>query len=268
MVRHDPVTLEPDLTLFPLLADILRQADPEALPIPTVSGGFTDGRMFARLGIHNYGWLPLKLPDDFRSGATVHGADERVTVDGLAFGDRGARSRFCSAMAQSEPQAATDIQPALTSIPLPQPSTIAEPAVPTIALRSWMIRLSLLAVGLLAMRQALYIFYFQPWLGAASWLDPWLERSKCLITAWCGPDALPLHHGGVLFLLAALLCFGLALRTRPEEWPSSVLPAWPAWLSRPRATRVAVLLFSLMAAEAILYACRTSAGMAARRSRS
>lgn len=86
VIRHDPVTLEPDRALFPLLADILRQADPEGIPIPTMSGGFTDGRMFARLGIHNYGWLPLKLPDDFRSGATVHGANERVTVDGLAFG--------------------------------------------------------------------------------------------------------------------------------------------------------------------------------------
>ena len=138
-------------------------------------------------------------------------------------------------MAQRDPQAGTDTQPALTGFP-PQPtSTTADPAIPTLAFRSWLIRLGLLAAGLLAMRQALYIFYFQPWLGAKSWLDPWLERSRCLVTAWCGPGALSLHHGGVLLLLAALLCFGLALRTRPEDWPASVLPAWPAWLSRPRA---------------------------------
>jgi acetylornithine deacetylase/succinyl-diaminopimelate desuccinylase-like protein len=86
IIRHDPVGTETDMALYPLLAELIREADPEGIPIPTMVGGFTDGRMFARLGIQNYGFLPLKLPADFNSGATVHAADERVTVEALEFG--------------------------------------------------------------------------------------------------------------------------------------------------------------------------------------
>lgn len=86
IIRHDAVSGEPDLSLYPLLAGILRDLDPEGVPIPTLVGGFTDGRMFARLGIQNYGFLPLNTPADFNAGATVHAADERVPVDAIHFG--------------------------------------------------------------------------------------------------------------------------------------------------------------------------------------
>jgi acetylornithine deacetylase/succinyl-diaminopimelate desuccinylase-like protein len=86
IIRHDPVGTETDMALYPMLAELIREADPEGIPIPTMVGGFTDGRMFARLGIQNYGFLPLKLPADFNSGATVHAADERVPVEALDFG--------------------------------------------------------------------------------------------------------------------------------------------------------------------------------------
>jgi acetylornithine deacetylase/succinyl-diaminopimelate desuccinylase-like protein len=49
-------------------------------------GGFTDGRLFTRMGIQNYGCIPQKLPADFNHSATVHGADERVPVETLEFG--------------------------------------------------------------------------------------------------------------------------------------------------------------------------------------
>jgi len=86
IIRHDPVGTQTDMTLYPLLAEIIRQADPDAIPIPSLVGGFTDGRMFARLGIQNYGFLPLKIPVDFNAGATVHAADERVPVEAILFG--------------------------------------------------------------------------------------------------------------------------------------------------------------------------------------
>lgn len=86
LLRHDPVDVTPDLTLFPLLADLLREADPDATPIPSVVGGFTDGRMFARLGIQNYGFLPQNLPASYSGLSLVHGADERVPVETLTFG--------------------------------------------------------------------------------------------------------------------------------------------------------------------------------------
>ncbi len=86
VLRHDPGMSEPDLSLLPLLQELIQEADPDGIPIPAMVAGFTDGRMFARLGIQNYGWLPLKLPADFNSGPTVHGADERVPVAALEFG--------------------------------------------------------------------------------------------------------------------------------------------------------------------------------------
>lgn len=86
VLRHDPGRAEPDLSLFPLLQTLIKEADPEGVPIPAMVGGFTDGRMFARLGIQNYGWMPLKLPADFNSGPTVHGANERVPLAAIEFG--------------------------------------------------------------------------------------------------------------------------------------------------------------------------------------
>ena len=86
VMRHDPVDVTPDMSLFPLLAELVREADPEGVPIPSVVGGFTDGRMFARLGIQNYGFLPQNLPAEFSGLGLVHGADERVPVESIEFG--------------------------------------------------------------------------------------------------------------------------------------------------------------------------------------
>jgi acetylornithine deacetylase/succinyl-diaminopimelate desuccinylase-like protein len=88
VIRHDPVGGKPDMTLYPLLASLVREADPTGIPIPSMVGGFTDGRMFARLGIQNYGFLPQNLPADFASAGMVHGADERVPVESIDFGAR------------------------------------------------------------------------------------------------------------------------------------------------------------------------------------
>ncbi len=88
VIRHDPVDGEPDMALYPLLAGLIREADPTGVPIPSMVGGFTDGRMFARLGIQNYGFLPQNLPATFSSAGMVHGADERVPVETIEFGTR------------------------------------------------------------------------------------------------------------------------------------------------------------------------------------
>lgn len=86
LIRHDPGLTTVDMTLFPLLATILQDLDPAATPLPAMVGGFTDGRMFARLGMQNYGFLPLKLPKGFNAGPTIHAANERVPVAALDFG--------------------------------------------------------------------------------------------------------------------------------------------------------------------------------------
>jgi acetylornithine deacetylase/succinyl-diaminopimelate desuccinylase-like protein len=86
VMRHDPGLADVDMTLFPLLTELLRETDPDGVPIPAMVGGFTDGRMFARLGIQNYGFLPQRIPDDFATSGLVHGADERIPVTALEFG--------------------------------------------------------------------------------------------------------------------------------------------------------------------------------------
>ena len=86
IVSFDPYDVQVDMKLYDLLADILREADPEGTPVPTVLSGVTDARHFAQLGIQNYGFTPLQLPDDLSLMMTVHDADERVPADALDFG--------------------------------------------------------------------------------------------------------------------------------------------------------------------------------------
>jgi len=77
---------EPDMGLFPILADVIRESDPEGIPVPFMMPGGTDGRIFARLGIQPYGFLPVKLPPGFDFLQTLHAADERIPVEALEFG--------------------------------------------------------------------------------------------------------------------------------------------------------------------------------------
>jgi acetylornithine deacetylase/succinyl-diaminopimelate desuccinylase-like protein len=86
VMRHDPYNVELDMKLYGLLADILKEGDPEGTPFPYVLSGVTDGRHFAQLGIQNYGFTPLMLPDDPELMQTIHDADERVPADSLDFG--------------------------------------------------------------------------------------------------------------------------------------------------------------------------------------
>src|SRR6185312_9725326 len=62
LVRHDPGPAEPDLGLFEMLRGVLRELDPEGIPMPLLQGGVTDGRFFSRLGIQRYGFMPMRRP--------------------------------------------------------------------------------------------------------------------------------------------------------------------------------------------------------------
>jgi len=86
VLRHDPGPAEPNMAWFDTLAGVLREADPQGMPIPLLLSGVTDGRFFSRLGIQTYGFLPMQLPDDFNFSATIHAADERIPVNSLDFG--------------------------------------------------------------------------------------------------------------------------------------------------------------------------------------
>jgi acetylornithine deacetylase/succinyl-diaminopimelate desuccinylase-like protein len=86
LVRHEPGPPEPDLSWFDTLADILRESDADAIPIPLLLTGSSDARFFSRLGIQTYGFTPMNLPDDLGFLRIVHGADERVPIESIAFG--------------------------------------------------------------------------------------------------------------------------------------------------------------------------------------
>ena len=75
-----------DLSQVEALSAILRELDPEAVPVPMLQVGVTDGRFLAAIGIQTYGFLPLKLPDDFEFTKLIHAADERVPAEAIRFG--------------------------------------------------------------------------------------------------------------------------------------------------------------------------------------
>lgn len=88
LLRQDlPSPGQPDMGLYPVLADILQHADPEAVPIPLLlARGQTNARFFARLGIQTYGWTPMQLPPELNFMQLIHSADERIPLGVLPFG--------------------------------------------------------------------------------------------------------------------------------------------------------------------------------------
>ena len=97
LIQYEPGPAEPDMSLFNTLADILKEADPEAVPIPLILSGVTDGRFFSQIGIQTYGYLPMTLPEDFNFADVIHAADERVPAAAIEFGAQAiykALSRF------------------------------------------------------------------------------------------------------------------------------------------------------------------------------
>jgi len=86
LIRHDPGPSAPDMGLFDTLSEILREADPDGIPVPLLMVGITDARFFSRLGIQTYGFLPMNLPKDFNFIKTIHAADERIPIESINFG--------------------------------------------------------------------------------------------------------------------------------------------------------------------------------------
>lgn len=87
LVEGEPLP-EPEFgPMYELLADVLRRADPDGVPIPMIMSASTDSRLFPQLGISCYGWLPMLFADDVNYRDLMHSADERIPVEALQFGE-------------------------------------------------------------------------------------------------------------------------------------------------------------------------------------
>jgi len=75
-----------DYALFDTLAGILNELDPQGTPIPYLFNESPDGRLLEDFGMQNYGFLPMNLPPEIDLPSLIHGENERVPVESIAFG--------------------------------------------------------------------------------------------------------------------------------------------------------------------------------------
>jgi len=68
-------------SLMNAIEALAARQDGKAPVIPTMLTGFTDSHYFRRLGLVAYGFIPLEVTQD--QARTVHGANERVSIDNL-----------------------------------------------------------------------------------------------------------------------------------------------------------------------------------------
>ena len=83
-----PVSADHRAPDFAAMAAALQAHDSEALVLPYCMTGGTDAKSFATLGIPGFGFVPGRTPPGFDAWQYVHGVDEHVLTDSLAFGAR------------------------------------------------------------------------------------------------------------------------------------------------------------------------------------
>lgn len=75
-----------DHPVLKVMSDALKNADPDAIPIPMLAGFFSDAKHTVRMGIPTYGFSPLRLGPNDGFVSLFHGHDERVSIAALRFG--------------------------------------------------------------------------------------------------------------------------------------------------------------------------------------
>ncbi len=75
-----------DSQLYRLLEEVVVSRDPDGVPVPFMAPFATDAKHLARIGVPTYGFSPLRVGPDDGLLALMHGDDERVSVEALAFG--------------------------------------------------------------------------------------------------------------------------------------------------------------------------------------
>ena len=75
-----------DGSLYPLLEQVIRNHDPEGVPLPFLAPYATDDKHLARIGVPTYGFSPLRMGTQDSFLQLLHGDDERVSIEALRFG--------------------------------------------------------------------------------------------------------------------------------------------------------------------------------------
>ncbi len=95
-----PTTTDPvESPLYDTIRTAILEREPTAVVVPYMIPGFTDAKYFTKLGAKWYGFSPVKMPKDLRFAELFHGRDERIPIDGLAWGTDilfDVVQRFCS----------------------------------------------------------------------------------------------------------------------------------------------------------------------------
>ena len=86
--HHEGSVFEPATELFEVIEAVVTGEDPGARCVPCMIPGFTDASAYSKLGATCYGFSPLRLPPDLPFARLYHGHDERVPVEGFAWGTR------------------------------------------------------------------------------------------------------------------------------------------------------------------------------------
>ena len=81
-----PVVAAADSALYEVLAQAVRDHDPDGLPLPVMAPFATDNKTLQRLGVPAYGFSPLRNDPDEAYLERYHGVDERVSIEGLRWG--------------------------------------------------------------------------------------------------------------------------------------------------------------------------------------
>ena len=82
-----PVQTAHDTPLFARMARALQHHDPQAAGVvPYMMSGGTDAKHLQPLGMATYGFAPVRLPPEFKIMDLIHAHNERVPLEGLAWG--------------------------------------------------------------------------------------------------------------------------------------------------------------------------------------
>ena len=85
-IWEPPIAAPADADLVDVIREAVLASDPDSVVVPYLLPASTDNKHLARLGISGYGFVPLRVPDDFDVFGHFHAVDERVPVDALHFG--------------------------------------------------------------------------------------------------------------------------------------------------------------------------------------